>query len=247
MKWKEDYQGLEGEENLKIQGFRGSYLKQVLTCIGVVLSCGLLWVIVSSKKRFYMHCTHYECSLMEAEKVFLVDTYGQEYISKVKRPGGKLTSSQTSFFYYKKMKYCWDAKEEKFVNVAGLNIQVCSELLSLSKGLHSEEARKRLQFYGPNSMRVEVTPVITLLLREAAVAEWYRYRIVACLVTSSSPVPLKTRRVGHLCTLNLSRAETSSRWCGVVVMRGGCQLRCRPRHLTMVQNDVVRLQKPSCS
>ncbi|GFT59075.1 uncharacterized protein TNCV_186531 [Trichonephila clavipes] len=73
----------------------------------------------------------------------------------------------------------------------------------------------------------------------AAVAEWYRYRIVACLVTSSSPVPLKTRRVGQRCTLNLSRAETSYRWCGVVVRRGGCQLRCRPRHLTMVQNYVV--------
>ncbi|PRD20649.1 UNVERIFIED_CONTAM: Histone-lysine N-methyltransferase SETMAR [Trichonephila clavipes] len=49
----------------------------------------------------------------------------------------------------------------------------------------------------------------------AAVAEWYRYRIVACHVTSSSPVPLKTHRVGQRCTLNLSRAETSSRWCGV--------------------------------
>ncbi|GFW34817.1 uncharacterized protein TNCV_698051 [Trichonephila clavipes] len=68
----------------------------------------------------------------------------------------------------------------------------------------------------------------------AAVAEWYRYRIVACLVTSSSPVPLKTHRVGQ--RLNLSRAETSSRWCSVVVRRGGCQLRCRPRHLIMVQN-----------
>ncbi|GFV41673.1 hypothetical protein TNCV_3628241 [Trichonephila clavipes] len=45
----------------------------------------------------------------------------------------------------------------------------------------------------------------------AAVAEWYRYRIVARLVTSSSPVPPKTRRVGQRCTLNLSRAETSSR------------------------------------
>ncbi|GFV54471.1 uncharacterized protein TNCV_2865551 [Trichonephila clavipes] len=55
----------------------------------------------------------------------------------------------------------------------------------------------------------------------AAVAEWYRYRTVACFVTSSSPVPLKTRRVGQRCTLNLSRAETSSRWCGVVVRRGG--------------------------
>ncbi|GFX12213.1 uncharacterized protein TNCV_1103311 [Trichonephila clavipes] len=40
-------------------------------------------------------------------------------------------------------------------------------------------------------------------------------------VMSSSPVPLKTRRVGKRCTLNLSRAETSSRWCGVVVRRGG--------------------------
>ncbi|GFV39459.1 uncharacterized protein TNCV_4796561 [Trichonephila clavipes] len=66
-------------------------------------------------------------------------------------------------------------------------------------------------------------------------------------VMSSIQVPLKTRRVGQRCTLNLSRAETSSRWCGVVVRRGGCQLRCRPRHLTMVQNYVVRRQKPSCS
>ncbi|GFV22724.1 uncharacterized protein TNCV_1489811 [Trichonephila clavipes] len=55
----------------------------------------------------------------------------------------------------------------------------------------------------------------------AAVAEWYRHRIVAGFVTSSIPVPLKTRRVGQRCTLNLSRAETSSRWCGVVVRRGG--------------------------
>ncbi|GFU56426.1 uncharacterized protein TNCV_2609461 [Trichonephila clavipes] len=54
----------------------------------------------------------------------------------------------------------------------------------------------------------------------AAVAEWYRYRTVACILTSSSPVPLKTCRVGQRCTLNLSRAETSSRWCGVIVRRG---------------------------
>ncbi|GFV63892.1 uncharacterized protein TNCV_3787651 [Trichonephila clavipes] len=58
----------------------------------------------------------------------------------------------------------------------------------------------------------------------AAVGEWYRYRTVACFVTSLSPVPLKTRRVGQRCTLNLSRAETSSRWCGVVVGRGGAGL-----------------------
>ncbi|GFS74959.1 uncharacterized protein TNCV_1396271 [Trichonephila clavipes] len=57
--------------------------------------------------------------------------------------------------------------------------------------------------------------------RMAAVAEWSGYRIVAGLVTSSSPVPLETRRVGEQCTLNLSRAPTSSRWCGVVARKGG--------------------------
>ncbi|GFT25152.1 hypothetical protein TNCV_180401 [Trichonephila clavipes] len=48
----------------------------------------------------------------------------------------------------------------------------------------------------------------------ATVAEWSRYRIVAGFVTSSNPVPLKTRRVGVRSTLNLPRAETSSGWCG---------------------------------
>ncbi|GFW11022.1 uncharacterized protein TNCV_4459971 [Trichonephila clavipes] len=63
-------------------------------------------------------------------------------------------------------------------------------------------------------------------------------------VMSSRPVPQKTRRVGQRCTLNLSRAQTSSHWCGVVVWREGWQLRCRPRHLTIIQNYVVRHQKP---
>ncbi|GFX57444.1 transposable element Tcb2 transposase [Trichonephila clavipes] len=40
-------------------------------------------------------------------------------------------------------------------------------------------------------------------------------------VMSSSPIPLKTRRVGQRCTLKLSRAETSCRWCGVEVRREG--------------------------
>ncbi|GFV06874.1 hypothetical protein TNCV_2261751 [Trichonephila clavipes] len=54
----------------------------------------------------------------------------------------------------------------------------------------------------------------------AAVSDRYRYRIVACLVTSWNPVPLKTRRVVERCSLNLSRAETRPP-VGVVVRRGG--------------------------
>ncbi|GFU30746.1 uncharacterized protein TNCV_1444581 [Trichonephila clavipes] len=66
-----------------------------------------------------------------------------------------------------------------------------------------------------------VPTLLTARVIVAAKAEWYRCRYVACLVLSSSPVPLKTRRVGQRCMLNLSRAETSSQRCGVVVRRGG--------------------------
>ncbi|GFU70276.1 uncharacterized protein TNCV_904181 [Trichonephila clavipes] len=40
---------------------------------------------------------------------------------------------------------------------------------------------------------------------------------------SSSPVPLETRHVEERCTLNLSKAQTSSHWCGVVVRREGAR------------------------
>ncbi|GFX33944.1 uncharacterized protein TNCV_911481 [Trichonephila clavipes] len=73
------------------------------------------------------------------------------------------------------------------------------------------------EFRGPRSGLCDQVA----LYHVAKAAEWYRYRIVVCLVTSSSPIPLKTRRVGQRCTLNLSRAETSCRWCGGVVRRGG--------------------------
>ncbi|GFV77535.1 uncharacterized protein TNCV_1070641 [Trichonephila clavipes] len=66
------------------------------------------------------------------------------------------------------------------------------------------------------------------------------------IASMANRYPTTFGTVMQQCTLNLSRAERSSRWCGVVVRRGG-QLRCRPRHLTMVQNYVVRRQKPSCS
>ncbi|GFU29914.1 uncharacterized protein TNCV_1686921 [Trichonephila clavipes] len=46
-------------------------------------------------------------------------------------------------------------------------------------------------------------------------------------VRISSPVPLKTCRVGQRSTLNLFRAETPSRWCGVVVRREGASSAAR--------------------
>ncbi|GFV64952.1 uncharacterized protein TNCV_1299561 [Trichonephila clavipes] len=93
-----------------------------------------------------------------------------------------------------------------------------------SREKRRERERKEIAKYSwfqEKVHRIEVRKMDVRLYMVAAVVEWYRYRIVACLVTSSSPVPLKTRRVGQQSTLNLSRAETSSHRCSVVVRRVG--------------------------
>ncbi|GFX56878.1 uncharacterized protein TNCV_3566501 [Trichonephila clavipes] len=130
----------------------------------------------------------------------------------------------------------------KFNKISGLNLSVTL----LAANARSNDKKKKLHPSGLSgiftvSVRIllikeskeeeslQLTSVllslsfarILAISNVAAVAEWYRYRTVACLVTISSPVPLKTRRVGQRCTLNLSTAETSSRWCDVVVRRGG--------------------------
>ncbi|GFV02753.1 uncharacterized protein TNCV_1452591 [Trichonephila clavipes] len=87
------------------------------------------------------------------------------------------------------------------------------------------------------------TPLIHKLphTKMAAVAEWYRNRILAFLVTSSSPIPLKTHRVGQRCTLNMSRAETSFRYCGLVIRRKGV-----PAQVTSSSIDIgSNLRNPS--
>ncbi|GFV56432.1 hypothetical protein TNCV_1709821 [Trichonephila clavipes] len=68
---------------------------------------------------------------------------------------------------------------------------------------------------------------------------------------SSSPVPLKTRRLGMRCTLNLSRAQPSSRWCGVVVKlsnaRRALYLPLNFEPLSSDENDTPELASNSSS
>ncbi|GFV37371.1 uncharacterized protein TNCV_1534431 [Trichonephila clavipes] len=106
---------------------------------------------------------------------------------------------------------------------AGMNLR---RWATNSTTLHEAWKRANIDYRKTSKESVALSSLLNYLRTfgdgpVAAVAEWYRYRTVACFVTGSSPVPLKTRRVGQRCTLNLSRAETSSRWCGVVVRRGG--------------------------
>ncbi|GFW96142.1 hypothetical protein TNCV_958551 [Trichonephila clavipes] len=63
-------------------------------------------------------------------------------------------------------------------------------------------------------------------------------------VTSLSLVPLKTHSVEegamHVKSVN---TQTPTRWCGSKE-RGGCQLRCRSRHLIMAENYEAVAKRP---
>ncbi|GFS55270.1 hypothetical protein TNCV_1626191 [Trichonephila clavipes] len=67
---------------------------------------------------------------------------------------------------------------------------------------------------------------------------------------SSSIGPLKSRRLGERCTLNLSRAQTSSCWCGVLIKRGGASfLRINRIELTcsnLYSNEDIGLSEINC-
>ncbi|GFV89560.1 hypothetical protein TNCV_993921 [Trichonephila clavipes] len=57
-------------------------------------------------------------------------------------------------------------------------------------------------------------------MKVAAVAEWYRYRTVACFVTGFEPSTTKDppcRAAMHVKSVELKRPP---RWCGVVFRRG---------------------------
>ncbi|GFW00735.1 hypothetical protein TNCV_2305081 [Trichonephila clavipes] len=58
-------------------------------------------------------------------------------------------------------------------------------------------------------------------------------------------MPLMIHYVEELMHVETIEAQTSSLGCGVDVRRGGCHLRCLPRHLTMAQNDQICCQYPS--
>lgn len=170
------------EDEMTIQGYRRSYPRIALTWLGVILSFGFLLIALSWRRRILMRCTHRKCPLDEAEKVLLINSYNQQFVERVVRPIDKsLVSKQHTYFYNKRIKYIWDPQLVKFIKIGGLEVQNCSQFYSLSEGLHTTESCFRLQFYGKNSIHIEVKPICQLVLREIR-SPFYIYQIFIVII-----------------------------------------------------------------
>ncbi|KFM62153.1 putative cation-transporting ATPase 13A3, partial [Stegodyphus mimosarum] len=150
------------EEHLQLQGYMLSYSKLLLTCLAVMLSGGLLWILIGWNRRIYLKCTHKKCSVEKASKILLVDSHNQYFVEIVWRS----SDNSLIYFYNKKIKYIWDPKQFRFVKVGGLKIKNCSEFYDYENGLSSNEASSLLAHHGKNSIDIEVKPIITLVLAQ---------------------------------------------------------------------------------
>ncbi|GFW15362.1 hypothetical protein TNCV_3740661 [Trichonephila clavipes] len=84
---------------------------------------------------------------------------------------------------------------------------------TIGDGLHNPEARTTEEDDNQTGASLSNLPHLPNPSGQG-IGSWQAYH------EFSTPVPLKTRRVEKRCTLNPSRAEMSSRWCGGVVRRG---------------------------
>ncbi|GFU71680.1 uncharacterized protein TNCV_3036201 [Trichonephila clavipes] len=105
---------------------------------------------------------------------------------------------------------CWGISLQQLYEEQGL---VC-ETITCKGQMDLRKAKNGPEWHSIHLPTADIKTFALSSLVElmATVAEWSRLRIEAGLVTSSSPVSLKTLRVGVRGTLNLSRAQTSSRW-----------------------------------
>ncbi|GFU85631.1 hypothetical protein TNCV_1719221 [Trichonephila clavipes] len=91
----------------------------------------------------------------------------------------------------KSLKYCSNAFNPKEAEFQEYNVLITPRSFPVRRTISHMVTTNRL------ISRISLSDQILDRKEVAVVAEWYRYRIMACLVNGSSPVPLKTRRVGH--------------------------------------------------
>ncbi|GFW77203.1 transposable element Tc3 transposase [Trichonephila clavipes] len=138
----------------------------------------------------------------------LKDTFGDRLISRfgpVNWPPRSCDLTPLDYFlwgYVKSLVYA--AKPQTLVHLEDNIRRVIADIRPQMLEKVIENWTFRLDYIRASRGSYMPEIIFKMQCHKAAVTEWSRDWIVAGLVTSSSPVPLKTRRVG---------VRTSSRWC----------------------------------
>ncbi|XP_060558084.1 polyamine-transporting ATPase 13A3-like [Ruditapes philippinarum] len=85
------------------------------------------------------------------------------------------------YFVVKRVKFIWNAEEDKYQKLRGLEVNNTCSYFHEAKGLSYEHQRKRRVLYGSNSIAVHVTPILSLLFKEA-LSPFYVFQVFSVSV-----------------------------------------------------------------
>uniref|UniRef100_T1IUY6 Cation-transporting ATPase n=1 Tax=Strigamia maritima TaxID=126957 RepID=T1IUY6_STRMM len=158
------------EDEMVIVGYRWSKPRFLLLVLSIFLTGGLMLIVLSWKKSIQLKLSHCRCSLNSAEKILIDDEYGQEFVEKVELLFVQYYEKRRSkrYFIHKKIKYVWSSRLNQFMKVFDSNnMKSFASFHDNDMGLEVAVAEARLQFYGDNSIAIDVKSIFYLLCNEA--------------------------------------------------------------------------------
>ncbi|XP_044147643.1 probable cation-transporting ATPase 13A5 isoform X1 [Bufo gargarizans] len=184
----------EGQENeMELFGYKKKQTRNVLCIIGYIFTLGILKIIFYWKPQLdvWSHCV--SCSLADADVILLrtTDEFKKYTKKKVKSihsdsshasPNAKTAKMETSelhellirpqtwvrYIRVQRTRYMWNPSESMFQKIGVLEENLsCSDIhAKYGLGLSSEEQTARQKLCGPNTIDVEITPILKLLFKE---------------------------------------------------------------------------------
>ncbi|XP_069958111.1 polyamine-transporting ATPase 13A2 isoform X2 [Cherax quadricarinatus] len=250
-----DRLNLGTKDELEVTGYRRDPVKLALTVVATVATGGLLLILITWRPSIKLALTHRRCSLLEANKLLLKDTYHQLWEEEVVREEARCDTEAgvdtlgSIYFTNKKIKYIWDDATCTFVRLRPFdNGATFNTFQQASGGLGQATAQRRQSLFGENFMRIEILSIWQLLVQQAynpfyifqayAVVLWmaqHYFLFAGCIaglsIISTTLIVWETRRQSRA----LRKTVTSQS--EVMVLRDGQRREVSSREL--VPGDVV--------
>uniref|UniRef100_T1KHN6 Cation-transporting ATPase n=1 Tax=Tetranychus urticae TaxID=32264 RepID=T1KHN6_TETUR len=162
---------IDDDDEMIIEGYLWSLTRSFVFWFSGLLSAGFVFMLTTWKPSYLIKFTHKRCTLDQADRVILRDSYGEEYVEKVIKPDyTRKERAQFSHFFHKKLKYLWRPELSQFSKLTGLEKEKCGSIYSMSDGLTNSDAKIRQSLYGINSIIVQVDSITKLILSQQSIA-----------------------------------------------------------------------------
>ncbi|KAG5864745.1 hypothetical protein JTB14_000355 [Gonioctena quinquepunctata] len=229
-----------GDDQMEIQGYVSCDMKTKTVWIFYLLTLGTLRLFFHWYPHLKLKSTHRRCSLKNAEKVLVIDTYRKfrsYFVKDVKTLRGdtfgihsddekqlndknvmefNLCDGRHKQLYRariikcKKLVYIWDDEKNTFFKLAGFDKGISRNELHSFKGQSEDKQVLKRVIYGHNEISVPVQTVSTLILLEA-LTPFYIFQLFSLVVWLSEQYYYYTFAIITMTVVGISTSVLQTR------------------------------------